>query len=139
MTGRRGRRRGSGGTSPRNACGTVVAGMGVGGCHDMSSDDGGGDTTAIPADGSSDVSRSWRVGCSGSRSWAWVVALVAGLGAVILATPVLEMGHDSRRGSVPAEVAVDTDVCASPSRAGPDAAASVAAVLAAHVPWVEAL
>ncbi|KAK1858684.1 hypothetical protein I4F81_001285 [Pyropia yezoensis] len=107
---------------------------------------GSGDGTAAVPDrshsprrggGAPDGDSGALVGHGGSWSWAWVVALAAGLVALFPAELVLETGIDTRRDCAPASVMVVDGVCASPSRNVPDAAASVAAILAAHLDWVD--
>lgn len=107
---------------------------------------GGGDGTTAESDSShrprrdgdtADDSGSWHVRHGGSWSWAWVVALAAGLIALFPAELILETGLDARRDCAPKRVVVTDGVCASPSRNVPDAAASVAAVLSAHLNWVD--
>ncbi|GAB0496875.1 hypothetical protein MMPV_008196 [Pyropia vietnamensis] len=107
---------------------------------------GGGSETKAEPDGSyrprcdsgtADGSGSLHVGHGGSWSWAWVVALAAGLVALFPAELVLETGLDARQDCTPKRVVVTDGVCASQTLNVPDAAASVAVVLAAHLDWVD--
>lgn len=151
-----------GGGAKGSADATNATGMNGGGGHDSGGDAGdsgggcssgaswdmrgsGDGTAAVPdrshsprrGGGAPDGDSGALVGHGGSWSWAWVVALAAGLVALFPAELVLETGIDTRRDCAPASVMVVDGVCASPSRNVPDAAASVAAILAAHLDWVD--